>query len=258
MVGDSTNGTDFFRGGVSKIEIYRRPNAPSSAATQVYFSIFDYGLYRSTASSGFEQVFASAGGGDVATSLDSRTEFALAPMGNKLRVYLGDVGAAPADFYRTDNANVGRRSADHGRQQRRLDQAVERRRPGHMGFSSYNFCEGQCSYDMFVGSPAGTDPTSSGSAASMNYDEIFTSTPPSNGRAVMRSTNAGVLFRDMTNDYQYAGAARYASGSARDRVYPGGARHCHHRLGRWRRAHQRRFRQCLGRLREPRHHVAST
>jgi hypothetical protein len=34
----------------------------------------------------------------------------------------------------------------------------------------------------------------------MNYDEIFTATPPSNGRAVMRSTNAGVSFSDMTND----------------------------------------------------------
>jgi hypothetical protein len=36
----------------------------------------------------------------------------------------------------------------------------------------------------------------------MQYDEIFTTRPPSNGRAVQRSTNAGVSFTDMTNDTQ--------------------------------------------------------
>jgi hypothetical protein len=198
VVGDSTNGTDFFRGGVSKIQVYRRPNAPSNSPTQVYFSIFDYGLYRSTASNGYEQVFASAGGGDVATSPDSRTEFALAPMGNNLRIYLGDVGAAPADFYRTDNANVGAGALITGGSNGGW-MKLSSDRPGSMGFSSYGFCEGQCSYDMFVGSPPG-QPDVVWIGGSMNYGEIFTSTPPSNGRAVMRSANAGALFRDMTND----------------------------------------------------------
>jgi hypothetical protein len=36
----------------------------------------------------------------------------------------------------------------------------------------------------------------------MNYDEIFSANPPSNGRAVMRSTDAGVSFTDMTRDSQ--------------------------------------------------------
>ncbi len=198
VVGNTTNGTDFFRGGVSKIQAYRAQNAPSNSPTQVYFSIFDYGLYRSTAGNGFEQVFRSAGGGAVETSPDSRTEFALAPMGNNLRIYVGDVGAAPADFYRTDNANVGAAAlitggSNHGWMKLSSPQA------GTMGFSSYNFCEGQCSYDMFVASPPG-QPDLVWIGGSMNYDEIFTANPPSNGRAVMRSTNAGALFRDMTND----------------------------------------------------------
>lgn len=34
----------------------------------------------------------------------------------------------------------------------------------------------------------------------MNYNEIFTAHQPSNGRAVLRSTNGGVSFTDMTND----------------------------------------------------------
>jgi hypothetical protein len=36
----------------------------------------------------------------------------------------------------------------------------------------------------------------------MQYDEIFTATPPSNGRTVQRSADAGVSFTDMTNDTQ--------------------------------------------------------
>ena len=34
----------------------------------------------------------------------------------------------------------------------------------------------------------------------MNYDEIFTAHQPSNGRAVIRSADAGRSFTDMTND----------------------------------------------------------
>ena len=102
---NTPNGSDFFRGGVSKIEMSRTGLA-AGEPTRIYFSVFGYGLYRSKAGGGYEQVFASAGGGTAANSLSSRTEFALAPMGNKLRVYVGDAGAAEADFYRTDDANV--------------------------------------------------------------------------------------------------------------------------------------------------------
>lgn len=36
----------------------------------------------------------------------------------------------------------------------------------------------------------------------MQYNEIFTVNAPSNGRAVQRSTDAGVDFTDMTDDAQ--------------------------------------------------------
>ena len=36
----------------------------------------------------------------------------------------------------------------------------------------------------------------------MQHDEIFTATPPSNGRTVQRSIDAGASFTDMTNDTQ--------------------------------------------------------
>ena len=189
----SPNGSDFFRGGVSKIATYRKPD--KDAYTQIYFSVFDYGLYRSTRANLFEQVFESAGAGSVATSLGSRTEFALAPMGEKLRIYLGDVGSAPADFFRTNNANVSAAvlfTAGSNGGWTKLSNPT----PGTPGFSSYNFCEGQCSYDMFVATPPGR-PDTVWLGGSMQYGELF---GPSNGRAVLRSTDAGVLFTDMTND----------------------------------------------------------
>jgi hypothetical protein len=156
--------------------------------------MFDYGLFRSTGGN-VEQVFASAGGGTVANSLASRTEFALAPIGRFLRIYLGDIGNAPADFYRVDNANVAASTLTDGTANPgwiKLSSSTK----GTPGFSSFDFCQGQCSYDMFVAVPPGqTDTVWLG--GSMQYDELF---GPSNGRAVVRSTDAGVTFTDMTND----------------------------------------------------------
>jgi hypothetical protein len=189
----SPNGSDFFRGGVSKVVPYKQPGKDSF--TQIYFSVFDYGLYRSTRGHQFEQVFFGAGGGAVESSLDARTEFALAPMGDKLRIYLGDVGSAPADFYRTDNANVSAPALRTGGTNGGWIK-LSNPKPGTAGFSSYDFCQGQCSYDMFVATPPGR-PDTVFLGGSMQYGELF---GPSNGRAVVRSTNAGRSFTDMTND----------------------------------------------------------
>ncbi len=52
---------------------------------------------------------------------------------------------------------------------------------------------------MVVSTPPG-QPDTVVLSGSMNYDEIFTAHQPSNGRAIMRSTDAGVSFTDMTND----------------------------------------------------------
>jgi hypothetical protein len=71
--------------------------------------------------------------------------------------------------------------------------------PGTDGFGSFNYCGGQCSYDMPVYSPPGY-PDVVYIGGSMQYDEIFTAHPPSNGRAVQRSENKGVAFTDMTVD----------------------------------------------------------
>ncbi len=73
---------------------------------------------------------------------------------------------------------------------------------GTPGFGSFNYCVGQCSYDMPVYSPPGfPDMVYIGGA--MQYDEIFGGDPipfRSNGRAIQRSEDAGANFTDMTID----------------------------------------------------------
>ncbi|GAC1389155.1 MAG: exo-alpha-sialidase [Ktedonobacteraceae bacterium] len=195
----SPNGNDFFRGGVSTV-VFDRTGLAKGLPSRVYFSVHDYGLYRELENEAFEQIFASAGAGSIANSPASRTEFALAPMGSNLRIYLGDLANATADFYRVDNANVPATSLTDGVNNPGWTK-LSNPNPGTPGYSSYNFCETQCSYDMWISSPPG-QPDIVWYGGSMQYSEIFTPNPPSNGRAVMRSTDAGVNFTDMTNDTQ--------------------------------------------------------
>jgi hypothetical protein len=194
----TATGGDYFRGGVSKI-LFDRTGLTANQPSVVYFSLFDYGLYRSNGAT-FEQIFTTPGAGSVANSSTARTEFALAPHNGQLRIYLGDSASGTADFYSVDNALVPAATLTDGTNDAgwtKLSNAT----PGTPGYSSYNFCEGQCTYDMFVASPVG-HPDTVWLGGSMNYNEIFTTTPPSNGRAVQRSTNDGVSFTDMTNDTQ--------------------------------------------------------
>ncbi len=187
----TANGSDFFRGGVTKIAATRL-GLSSNDPTRIYFSVMDYGLYRSAAGGGYEQLFASVGGGLVANSAGSRTEFALAPLASgKLRIYVGDTNGGAASLYRTDDANAASPSW----------LLLSNPTKGTPGFASYNYCGGQCSYDMPVASPAGA-PDVVWIGGQMQYSEIFTATPPSNGRAVQRSIDGGVSFTDMTNDTQ--------------------------------------------------------
>jgi transposase-like protein len=189
----SPTGGDFFRGGISNIQI--------ADSGDVYASAFDYGLYRrSEAQDGdtdFHQVFASAGGGAVGTSSTSRTEFSLAPHGEALRIYVGDTGdGTTADFYTVDDANVPAATL--------LTAWVQKSDPtnGTPGFGSYNYCVGQCSYDMPVYSPPGF-PDTVYIGGAMQYDEIFGGDPTpfrSNGRAIQRSGDDGTNFTDMTID----------------------------------------------------------
>ena len=205
----SPNGGDFFRGGCSDIELYRAGNAPGNE-TQVYAAFFDYGVFRRSATlesgnSTFKPIFNSAGNGTQTNSLASRTEFSLAPIktgpnNGNLRIYVGDVGSGPpsgpADFYRVDNANVTAATLVNGNNGgwTKLSSSTN----GTPGFASFNYCTGQCSYDMPVFSPPGA-PNTVYIGGAMQYSEIG---GRSNGRAIQRSVDAGVNFTDMTIDTQ--------------------------------------------------------
>jgi hypothetical protein len=197
----SSNGGDFFRGGCSHIELYR----PASE-THVYASFFDYGVFRRRAAdtgpsiNGFRQIFKSGGGGTLAASINSRTEFSLAPNGTDLRIYVGDADATGlGTLYRVDNANVPNTQLLNNAGSNVGWTSLSCSTPGTSCFSSYNYCGGQCTYDMPVYSPPGS-PNIVYIGGAMQYDEIFTAHPPSNGRAIQRSEDAGATFTDMTVD----------------------------------------------------------
>ncbi len=196
VVPGSATGGDFFRGGVSDIELYR-----ASGETQVYTAAFDYGVYRRSMTqdgdTAFHQIFASAGGGTVANSSTSRTEFSLAPNGGSLRVYVGDAAGSGASFRRVNDANAPAATLFTGGTNGGWT-TLSSSTNGTPGFASFNYCTGQCSYDMPVFSPPGfPDVVYIGGA--MKYSEIG---GRSNGRAIQRSEDAGVNFTDMTIDTQ--------------------------------------------------------
>jgi hypothetical protein len=201
---NTANGSDFFRGGVTNV-VFDRTGLSGNDASRVYLSIFDYGVYRSDGTGGYEQIFASAGGGGVAGSPGSRTEFALAPNGEALRIYVGDTDGSPADLYRVDNALVPAATLTDGTMNPGWTK-LSNSTPGTPGFASYDFCGNisqgieQCWYDMVVASPPG-HPDTVWILGSMQYSEILPNTI-SNGRAVQRSIDAGVSFTDMSNDTQ--------------------------------------------------------
>jgi hypothetical protein len=187
VVGSSATGGDLFRGGVTKVEY--DPSDP----TTTYAAVSDYGLYRRMkGQSGFTRVYGVHNAGSVALSGSSRIEFDATVKDGHTRIYLGDAtrfNDNAAGLMRTDDATAAAVAWTS------LSSATK----GTRGYDSYNFCQGQCSYDMAVTVPPGR-PDSVLLSGSMNYDEIFTAHQPSNGRAVVRSTDAGVSFTDMTND----------------------------------------------------------
>src|SRR5205823_1381374 len=147
----------------------------------------------------FHQIFKAAGNGAVANSSSARTEFSLAPISTgpnngNLRVYVGDASGSTADFYTVGNANVTAATLVGGNNGgwTKLSNSTN----GTPGFASFNYCTGQCSYDMPVYSPPGA-PGIVYIGGAMQYGEIG---GRSNGRAIQRSEDADVNVTDMTID----------------------------------------------------------
>jgi hypothetical protein len=184
-----------FTGGI--VQMALDPHDPDT----IYASAFNTGIIRSSTRLDGDRVFrliythrpARPG---APNDHFNRQAFALALLGKHTRIYVGDSNDADQTSYiaRLDNADV-----PAGQLGDKSFQVLSSPTPGTPGYSSWGFCEGQCWYDMYLASPPG-QPDVVWFGGSMNYNEIFTSKPPSNGRAVMRSTDAGVSFTDMTRD----------------------------------------------------------
>ena len=190
------DGISWFQGGVNRVEL--DPNDPDT----VFAAAFGYGLWRrSVAVDGdrrFHQVFQTYNPADFT---GDRSEFDLVDMGADTRIYLGDSSEdlAYSALFRVDDASVPAADLTDGTDNPGWI-SLSDPTPGTAGFGSWNFCHGQCGYDQFVNSPPGR-PDEVWLGGAMNYDEIFGPAPyRSNGRAVVRSTDAGETWDDMTND----------------------------------------------------------
>ena len=180
--------------GVNHVEV-----DPNTAST-IYAAAFGKGIFRSPVTgSNWDKIFNPG-----ATSSSGRTEFAATALdATHTRVYVGD-GANSSTltaFYRSDNAtrpvselfdgtsNVGWKNLT----------SSDRTNPY---YATFNYCTGQCWYDNFVVTPPG-HPDEVFLGGSYQYGEYGFR---SNGRAVLRSTNAGEKFTDMTWDATIAPA----------------------------------------------------
>jgi hypothetical protein len=195
-------GSDWFQGGITKLQF-----DPNNANT-LYAGVLGYGMWRSAdGGATWTQVFATMNPADL---FGDRTEFsAVDAGGGKTRVYLGDSSddLAIARVWRTDDiASIA--GAPGGGFNNAGWTELSNEQNGTNGFLAYGYCQnGQCGYDDFVVSPAEQPGVAAGArdelwlGGSMNYDELpgYAGLPPrSNGRGVIRSTNAGATAADVT------------------------------------------------------------
>lgn len=168
------------------------PNDPDI----IYAALDGAGLFRRSqrldGDAGFHQVFEFRGAeaGD-----ESRVVFALADLGASTRIYAGSANPSTkkgvANLYRTNDA--GRPAAEVRADWELLSSEV----PGTRGYASYRYCGGQCWYGNVVVSPPG-QPDVVWLAGNYEYGEAKAGETA--GRAVMRSTDAGESFNDLTSD----------------------------------------------------------
>jgi len=201
---DPATGNDWFQGGVNKIVL--DPQDPDT----VYAALFGSGVWRSSArleggDAGFKQVFATR---NPADTFGDRTEFDVTlvdgPNNTKVtRAYVGDSSddEAISELWRSDNVDQAAAGLTDGTRNLGPWRLLSSPDPAQPGFSSYRYCQGQCGYDSGVYADP-SDPDTVVLIGSMNYDElqVFGGSQRTNGRAVIRSTDAGATFNDMTND----------------------------------------------------------
>jgi hypothetical protein len=169
----------------------------------VYATFFARGIWRSRSNGDpgtWEQIFARVG---PASQTTERAEFDVVKLPNgETRMYVGVGGGGVfARFLRNENV----RSADAAAVLASWT-LLTNSTPDTPGYSSFGYCDGQCSYDNYVYAPATHAPFSGADhdtvylSGANQYNENNTGTGRSNGRAVGLSTDGGATFSDMTED----------------------------------------------------------
>jgi hypothetical protein len=212
-----STGVDWFQGGVNKLMI--DPNN----TRRLYAAVFGYGVWRSNnGGKTWRQIFHTVNETDFSNPSDpgdtfgDRTEFDLFNKKHHTGIYVGDSSddLGVAEVWRVKKADTKPATDLLGNGDNAGWTKLSSSQNGTNGFLSYYYCQnGQCGYDDFVESPPG-HPGQLWLGGSMNYDELplYGGLPPrSNGRAVIRSTNASapasqVTWQDMTQDARPPGA----------------------------------------------------
>jgi hypothetical protein len=167
---------------------------PSTTST-LYVGVFGRGIRRSTDSGAtFAQIFKPA-----SSSSSDRTEFAATHLPNgKTRIYAGDGANSPTGtaFYRADDATQSASGLFDGTNNTAAWKKLTSSDRTNPYYATFDYCTGQCVYDNFVVSPPG-HPDEVYVGGSYQYGEYGFR---SNGRAVVRSTDAGEHWSDMTFD----------------------------------------------------------
>jgi hypothetical protein len=177
--------------------------------------MFSYGMYRSTDNgASWQRIYTSK---DPANVFGIRYEFATATLGTgKTRIYLadgrdekfsgnGELVDASQLFRVDDGLTPASALTNEGARNNNGWTALSSPKASEPGFGSFDFCEAQCSYDMWVASPPGR-PNTVWLGGSMQYGELslYAGADRSDGRAVVRSTDGGLSWRDMTGDARTA------------------------------------------------------
>jgi hypothetical protein len=168
----------------------------------VYASFFARGIWRSRSSGDpgtWEQIMARVG---PATATTERAEFDVVELPNgETRMYVGVGGGGVfARFRRNDDVRSAP-AATVLASWITLTSSVA----NSPGYSSFGYCDPQCSYDNYVYVPpasSGATPDTVYLLGDNEYNENNHVTGRSNGRAVLLSTDAGATFTDMTEDSQ--------------------------------------------------------
>ena len=147
-----------------------------------YASILGAGVWRSSdAGATWAQIKNPLNPPNNANNTD-RSQFAVVNAKGTTRMYvgIGASGGPQARFYRADNAQT----------------ATNANFTDKTTAQNVNYCEGQCWYDNVVYSPAG-QPDIVYLLGSFDYGQLG---GPSNGRAVLLSTDGGSTWSDLTQD----------------------------------------------------------